>query len=226
MRAWYTRRVIRSPGSQSVHRLLISFALAGTALFAAAQPARAEGVVGPGAPLTEHAAPQVPVTRARLVAASSVQLSVNLFALYLATEQHVVLRRPSAGVGLGLRTTVGTAQPDVAVAPFIRGELGRFYLNAGWVFPVSFVIEAPRQYAFGPYAAIGAAFRLVSVGPGSLGIDLGVEANGELPGEPPVRFDAGDFLDATWLPPAWHGFLEPIVESAFLRLGVRYTFSL
>lgn len=201
------------------------------ALAVAAVLAAPVTIVADGAPdtvtLLQNAAAPVDAGRSRqIVAGSAVQLSANIFALYLATEQHVVLRGRSAGVGLGVRTTFGTAQPDVAVAPFIRGELGRFALNAGWIFDVSSVTGAPRQYAFGPYGSLSAAFGLADLGPGRLAMDLGLDVNVAFPDDGSVRTDAAGLLATTLLPVSWRAFLEPVIESAFLRVGLRYTFLL
>lgn len=157
---------------------------------------------------------------------TDVQLDVAFFGMYLATEPHLVWRPGRVGLGAGVKLLAGATQFDIHAAPFARVELGWFYANAGWVVELADRSDAYRAVDDGLYSAFGVAPDLIQFGYGRLGADLGVEyyrpvEDGENP-----RVPVSAVVDPWGLPPGVSSFLESILGTSFVRMGILYTFPL
>ncbi len=162
---------------------------------------------------------------------TDVQLDVAFFGMYLATEPHVVWRPRSFGLGAGVKLVAGATQFDVHAVPFARVELGWFYANAGWVVQVADRTDAYQAIEDGFYSAVGIAPDLVQFGYGRLGADLGVEyylpvdagnTDDGAGANPPVSV----LVEPWGFGPGLSSFLESILGTSFVRMGILYTFPL
>jgi hypothetical protein len=155
---------------------------------------------------------------------TDVQLDVAFFGMYLATEPHVVWRPGRFGLGAGVKLLAGATQFDIHAAPFARVELGWFYANAGWVVELADRSDAYQAIDGGLYTAAGVAPDLIQLGYGRLGADLGVEYYrpiGDDPGAP-----VSSLIEPWGLGPGLSSFLESVLGTSFVRMGILYTFPL
>ena len=155
---------------------------------------------------------------------TDVQLDVAFFGMYLATEPHVVWRPDRFGLGAGVKLLAGATQFDVHAAPFARVEFGWFYANAGWVFELADRSDAYQAIDDGFYSALGIAPDLLQFGYGRLGADLGLEYYrliGDDPGAPVMSL-----IEPWGLGFGLSRFLESVLGTSFVRVGILYTFPL
>lgn len=108
----------------------------------------------------------------------STQFSSSIFAAHLSVTPSAVYRFGPLGVGAGIKTYVGLGHDAVYLGPYVRGEIGWFYLGAG---PLV-LLRQPTGSEWATFAEgltvlvpAGAQIPLMPIGPGRLGVDLGAE---------------------------------------------------
>ena len=160
---------------------------------------------------------------AQLAAESGLFASAGLYGAYLGWTTHAVWNPGLLRAGLRLSVYTGTTQFPLHAVPFARGQLGWFYLQAGWDLPLRGSPDGYQPLSDGIHAAAGIAPGVLPLGAGRLGIEVGLEYLYKIPTVAPPT----DQLLSGWGIGGWVAdvLFYPLAYGS-LRLGAFYTFPL
>jgi len=154
----------------------------------------------------------------------STQVTPSIFAAYWSMNPSAAYRFGRFGVGAGVKSFVGLSHPGIYLGPYLRLEYGWFYLGAGPLF----LFEQTPQFGWATVdgdrsslGLVGASIPVVKLGPGSLGIDAGLEFSITSP-KIAVSSDAVNFFTntlTTMISSDW-GFA---VSATKLNVGILYS---
>ncbi len=111
-------------------------------------------------------------------------VSASIYESFITVTPKAVYDFGLAALGGGVKTYFGLDFADIYIAPFVAAELGWFYLYFGLDIMVKAPDEAASETGFAvpaydenllPFASLGMAPPLFSVGPGKLGLDFSVD---------------------------------------------------
>ena len=108
----------------------------------------------------------------------SAGVTSSIFAAHWNVTPSAVYRFGIFGVGAGLKTHFGIGHDALYLGPYVRGEIGWFYLGLGPLF----LLQQPSgsewaqlDDAVSVIVPTGFQIPLVPIGPGRLGVDLGLD---------------------------------------------------
>lgn len=108
----------------------------------------------------------------------STGLTSSIFAAHWSITPSAAYRFGIFGVGAGFKTHVGIGHEALYLGPYVRGEIGWFYLGVGPLFLLqqpSGTEWARLDDAISVIVPAGFQIPLLPVGPGRLGVDLGLD---------------------------------------------------
>ena len=102
----------------------------------------------------------------------------SIFAAHWSVTPSAVYRFGIFGVGAGVKSHFGIGHDAFYLGPYVRGEIGWFYLGLGPLF----LLQQPSgsewaEFTEGVTVIVPAGFQipLLPLGPGRLGVDLGLD---------------------------------------------------
>jgi len=108
----------------------------------------------------------------------STGLTSSIFAAHWSVTPSAVYRFGIFGVGAGIKNHFGIGHDAFYLGPYVRGEIGWFYLGLGPLF----LLQQPSgsewaEFTEGVTVIVPAGFQIpfLPVGPGRLGVDVGLD---------------------------------------------------
>ena len=111
-------------------------------------------------------------------------IAASIYSAYITVTPEVLYDFGFFALGGGVKTYFGLPFADIYTAPYIMAELGWFYIGIG----TSFMVKEPdpdtSETGFAipeadsgllPFGTIGLGLQIIPVGPGKLGVDVGVD---------------------------------------------------
>ncbi len=161
-----------------------------------------------------------------VVAETGLHTSISFFGAYAGWTNSVVAGSDTLRLGGGLAFYAGTTQFDLHLIPFLRGELGWWYLGAGWILPVADRTSRAQPMESALWISTGISPEIVRLAIGAFGVDVGLEAIVPVLGENATRSLASNLVGGLSLPEWVVNSLAFAVGSMQARFGLTYTFPL